>query len=38
VWLSYNSPEYLAARHGVPKEVLKNVSGLEALAAKAAGP
>jgi uncharacterized protein (DUF302 family) len=35
VWLSYNTPEYLMGRHGIPKELLKNISAIEALAEKA---
>src|SRR5207245_6226382 len=35
VRLSYNKPEYLMARHGIPKELLKNISAIEALAEKA---
>jgi uncharacterized protein (DUF302 family) len=26
VWLSYNSPEYLQHRHGVPADLVKNIS------------
>jgi uncharacterized protein (DUF302 family) len=33
-WLSYNSPDYLKRRHGVPQELLANISAVEALAAK----
>jgi uncharacterized protein (DUF302 family) len=36
VWISYNTPEYLAERHHLPPELLKNISVVEALAAKAA--
>ena len=35
VWLSYNSPEYLKDRHGVPPDLLKNIAVVEMLAAKA---
>jgi uncharacterized protein (DUF302 family) len=28
VWLSYNSPQYLQSRHGIPEELLKNISGI----------
>ena len=35
VWLSYNTPEYLMERHGIPKELLNNISAIEALAGKA---
>ena len=31
VWLSYNSPEYLARRHGIPDELMKNISGASAV-------
>jgi uncharacterized protein (DUF302 family)/uncharacterized membrane protein YidH (DUF202 family) len=36
VWVSYNAPAYLQARHGLPPELVQNVAGVEALAAKAA--
>ena len=36
VWLSYNSPEYLKERHGVPAELLPNIAVVETLAANAA--
>ena len=35
VWMSYNSPEYLQKRHGLPPDLLQNISLVEA-AAKAA--
>jgi uncharacterized protein (DUF302 family)/uncharacterized membrane protein YidH (DUF202 family) len=35
VWLSYNSPAYLQERHGVPPELLKNISVAEGLATEA---
>jgi uncharacterized protein (DUF302 family) len=35
VWMSYDSPEYLAKRHGVPAQLLPNVAVVAALAAKA---
>jgi uncharacterized protein (DUF302 family) len=35
VWVSYNSPEYLQQRHGVPEELIKNIAGAGALVAKA---
>lgn len=35
VWTSYNSPDYLRERHGVPRELLQNIAVVEALAAKA---
>ena len=36
VWVSYNEPQYLGQRHGVPADLLKNISVVEALAAAAA--
>lgn len=36
VWVSYNSPEYLQQRHGLPKDLLANISVVEPLAEKAA--
>ena len=35
VRISYNNPEYLQERHGVPQELLANISVVETLAAKA---
>jgi uncharacterized protein (DUF302 family) len=35
VWISYNSPEYLKDRHGLPPELLANIAVVETLAAKA---
>jgi uncharacterized protein (DUF302 family) len=35
VWLSYNSPEYLQRRHGVPMELMKNIDVIGALVQKA---
>ena len=35
VWLSYNSPEYLEERHGLPQDLVQNISVVEVLAAKA---
>jgi uncharacterized protein (DUF302 family) len=35
VWISYNSPEYLRQRHGVPEDLIKNIAGVGALIAKA---
>ena len=35
VWISYNSPEYLKERHGLPQELLANIAVVETLAAKA---
>jgi uncharacterized protein (DUF302 family) len=36
VWISYNSPQYLQKRHGLPQELLANIAVVEALAGKAA--
>ena len=35
-WISYNSPGYLQARHGLPPELLANIAVIETLAAKIA--
>jgi uncharacterized protein (DUF302 family) len=35
VWISYNNPEYLRERHGVPTELLANIAVVETLAVKA---
>jgi uncharacterized protein (DUF302 family) len=35
VWVSYNSPEYLQQRHGLPEDLVKNIAGVGALVAKA---
>ena len=35
VWVSYNAPEYLQQRHGVPQELVKNIAAVGALVAKA---
>ncbi len=35
VWVSYNSPEYLRERHGLPQELMQNIAVVEGLAAKA---
>ena len=32
VWISYNSPEYLAERHGVSADLIQNITFLQALA------
>ena len=37
VWISYNAPAYLAARHGLPPELAPNIAVVEALATAAAG-
>ena len=36
VWVSYNSPAYLRDRHGLPEELLRNISIVETLAAEIA--
>lgn len=36
VWVSYNSPEYLRERHGLPENVLQNIAVVDALAHAAA--
>src|SRR6202041_2371616 len=35
VWVSYNSPEYLRERHGLPQELMHNIAVVEGLATKA---
>jgi uncharacterized protein (DUF302 family) len=32
VWISYNSPEYLKERHGLPENLLQNIAVVQALA------
>ena len=32
VWISYNSPEYLKERHGLPQNLLSNIAVVETLA------
>jgi uncharacterized protein (DUF302 family) len=34
-WVTYNSPEYLKQRHGVPEELVKNIAVVGPLTAKA---
>ncbi len=36
VWVSYNDPAYLQARHGLPPELVQNIAVVETLAKKAA--
>jgi uncharacterized protein (DUF302 family) len=36
VWVSYNTPEYLAERHGLPQDLVKNIAVVGALATQAA--
>jgi uncharacterized protein (DUF302 family) len=35
VWLTYNDPEYLQERHGVPEQLIKNLAGAGRVIAKA---
>jgi uncharacterized protein (DUF302 family) len=35
VWLTYNSPDYLQRRHGIPEELVKNIAGAGAVLAEA---
>jgi uncharacterized protein (DUF302 family) len=35
VWISYNSPEYLKERHGLPENLLPNIDVIKTLAAAA---
>ena len=35
VWVSYNSPSYLKARHNLPQNLVQNISVVEAIAASA---
>lgn len=37
VWVSYNTPEFLGQRHGIPDDLLKNIAVIANLAAAAAG-
>jgi uncharacterized protein (DUF302 family) len=34
-WVTWNSPEYLEQRHGIPDELVKNIYGVGALVEKA---
>jgi uncharacterized protein (DUF302 family) len=36
VWVSYNDPDYVRERHGLPADLLANIAVVETLAAKAA--
>ena len=36
VWVAYNSPDYLQARHGFPRELVQNIAAVEAVARAAA--
>jgi uncharacterized protein (DUF302 family) len=35
VWLTYNDPEYLKERHGVPEQLIKSLAGAGIVIAKA---
>ncbi|HET6418716.1 MAG TPA: DUF302 domain-containing protein [Geobacteraceae bacterium] len=35
VWISYNSPQYLQKRHGLPQELMQNIAVVENLAESA---
>ena len=35
VWLSYNSPDYLKERHGIPDNLLQNIAGIGAVCLEA---
>lgn len=37
VWISYNSPDYLAQRHDLPSDLIKNIAVVATLAENAAG-
>jgi len=36
VWISYNTPEYLAERHAIPADLVKDIAGIAPLARAAA--
>jgi uncharacterized protein (DUF302 family) len=36
VWVSYNAPEYIGARHGLPEALLQNIAGIKTLVEMAA--
>jgi uncharacterized protein (DUF302 family) len=36
VWVSYNSPEYLEERHGLPPHLTQNIGSIDTLAANVA--
>lgn len=38
VWISYNTPEYLAERHAIPADLVKNVAGIRPLVQAAIAP
>jgi uncharacterized protein (DUF302 family) len=35
VWLSYNSPNYLKERHGIPENLLPNIAGIGPICSEA---
>jgi uncharacterized protein (DUF302 family) len=35
VWLSYNSPDYLKQRHGIPEDLLQNIAGIGPICSEA---
>jgi uncharacterized protein (DUF302 family) len=36
VWISYNAPEYIGARHGLPEALLQSIAGIKTLVEMAA--
>jgi uncharacterized protein (DUF302 family) len=36
IWVAYNEPEYVRARHGFPADLVKNIAALGALVEAAA--
>jgi uncharacterized protein (DUF302 family) len=36
VWISYNSPQWLAARHSLPADLVPNIAAIETIAAAVA--
>ena len=35
VWLTYNNPQYLQERHGIPDQLLKNIAGITCISEEA---
>ena len=35
VWLTYNSPQYLQERHGIPDQLLRNIEGIASISEEA---
>jgi uncharacterized protein (DUF302 family) len=35
VWLTYNNPQYLQERHGIPDQLLKNIAGITRISEEA---